>query len=748
LAKLFYQVMARMGLKNAPSTSSGGSNSKGSSSGIGSFTRDPKTTQVRRIGYQLSSSRGGGRDEFEESKVDLSLIATAIEKDSYLMQAVMRYRELIFKSGYAFVGKNEQSLEYIRMRLEMMAIATQTPTEELFKGIADDVVRYANCFLVKARGKSGQGLAPGVVANPMPPAKYPVVGYFRLPPQTMSIQRDANGNITKYRQEVEGGGDALEFRPEDIVHITVNRPVGEAFGIPWISPVIEDVRLLRKVEENAALLLYRHIFPLLAYTVGIAEPGYESTDEEIANLQSVIEDMPTDGAIVLPERHKIQAVNIQTMDVRPLMDYFENRVFTGMGMSQVDMGRGDTANRNTADAMSGMKADRVKGWQQQIQVQIDKFMIEEILVEGGFDPMVNPDFDVNFIFNEIEQEMRIKQETHEIYKFEHNLQTWEETRKAMGMDPVVDESRLSYQMIGASKTGSSAETDNKQQPTNQHGTRSGPKRSTEYVNAEEYFMDKFPATGYFRYKGPLVKKATRSPEPVQESVSARYPKDKIDELRASVDAIYTGIEEDILGEIRRLKERKAFPITDIKSTLSSIYFGKEKMLQQVLKASNDAILTGAKEAMKDAGRSRLVAVNTSAARQMIADSATQSFDYTEKLISDILSEKLDGLDNPSEAMLRVRGVFQSLKHRNSVICRSMIAKAFNYGYVLAMIRYGESEVYTDYDGACPTCLEKSQEPIKLSRLSSMDEMTIYEHIPPWHPNCDCSLVLGKGGESK
>ncbi|QHW35678.1 hypothetical protein GZH47_32795 (plasmid) [Paenibacillus rhizovicinus] len=757
MAKLFKQMMRRIGLQNAP-TPPGGAGSGGS--GV-TINRDPKQVQVKRIGYQLSNGSGGsGRDNFEGPAADLTLIATAIERDSYLTQAVMRYRELIFKSGYHFKGKNEQALDYLRLRLEMIAIATLIPTEELFQGIGDDIVRYANSFIVKARAKKGVGLPPGVTALAVLPAKDPIAGYFRLPPQTITVARDANGTVLSYKQEVQGQGDALVFKPEDMIHIAVNRPAGQAFGSPWAAPMIDDIRLLRKVEENAALLLYRHIFPLLAYTVGLDKPGWESSPEEITELQTVISDMPTDGAIVLPERHKIEAVNINTMDVRPLMDYFENRVFTGMGMSAVDMGRGDTANRNTADSMSGMKVDRVKGWQQQIQVQIDKFMIEELLLEGGFDPMANPDFNVDFVFNEIEQEMRIKMDTHEIFKFEHNLQTWEETRKNMGSDPVADESRLYFQMIGmqqaehqasldqaaAAAAAGSASTDNKQQPSNQHGTRSGPKKSTEWSYSEQYYQEKYPAIGFFRYVGPINER--KAPDAkwevdLQESVFTRYPSERVEELQAGIEAIYSDIESDVVSEMKRAQDRKAFPMTESNTLLSSIHFGKDKMVQQVQKAANGALGEGIKEAMKDAKRNRLASIDSSLAMRVVSESSKKSFDTTEKLLHSMLSEKLENLDDPVEAMLRVKGVFQSLRYRNALLCRTLIAKTFNYGYVLAMVRYGESEVYAEYtEGSCPTCLEKSQAPIDLSRLSSLDEMTIFDQIPPWHPNCDCPLTLG------
>lgn len=727
MAKLFNKFMNMMGVKNAPS-------STGSSKGLGAgFNRDPKATQVKRVGYQLSNGAGGGgRDNFEGPKADMAMIATAIDRDSYIMQAVMKYKELIFKSGYGFKTKNDQSLEYLKMRFAMMAIATQTPTEELFHGIADDIVRYANCFIVKARAKGGQGLPPGIAALAVPPAKDPVAGYFRLPPNTITVARDANGTVVKYRQEVQGQDKPIDFRPEDVIHIKVNVAAGQAFGDPWLAPVLDDVRLLRKVEENAALLLYRHIFPLLAYTVGLDKPGYEATDEELDALRNTIEEMPTDGAIVLPERHKIEAVNITAIDGRPYLDYFENRVFSGFGMSQVDFGRGDTANRNTADAMGGNKADRVKGWQQAIQMQIDKYIIEELLVEGGFDPLVNPDFDVDFVFNEVEQEMIIKTQTHEIFKFEHNIQTWEETRKNIGLDPVADEARLQFQMIGMTTAAhqsalKQAETDNKQKPENQTGTRSGPKKSTESLKESS--------------SGMYVQ--------IQESVMKYITEEKVNSLTGQLEGMYQSMESDVLAEIKRAQEHKQFPVADTKTLLSSIYFGKEKMEHLIQKEAQSILMDGAKKAMKDLKLSSNPKINTGLALKAVAGSARDSFDNIESTIHHLLRERLEGLDDPIEAVLRTKGIFQSLRHRLKMIAKNLLSKTYHYGYVLAHMNYGVEELYVAPDeAACSTCMERAAEPILLVGLSSFDEVAIYNRIPPFHPNCECDLTIEKGGEMR
>jgi hypothetical protein len=734
LAKWLFQVMKNLRVKNAPSG--------GKSGRIGSFSRDPKAIQVKRVGYQLTNaSGGGGRDNFEGPEADFNIIDQAIKRDSYLMQSVMKYEELIFKSGWSLQSKNDQALQYVKLRLEMMAIATGIPTEELFQGIARDIVRYSNCFIAKARAKNGQGLPPGISVMAVPPAKDPVVGYFRLPPQTIQIARDKNGNVVKYKQEVQGAEKPIEFRPEDIIHIKVNVPPGKAFGDPWLAPILEDVRLLRKVEENAALLLYRHIFPLLKYKVGLAEPGWEATDEELEELRAIIEDMPTDGAIVLPERHDVEAVEIKPIDGKPYLEYFENRVFSGLGLSQVDFGRGDTANRSTADAMTGIKADRVKGFQQAIMMQIDKYIIDELLVEGGFDPIVNPEFDVNFVFNEIELERKIAKETHEVFKFNNNIQTWEETRINMGMDPVADESRLHFNMIGAA---TSKEADNKNQPENQNGKRTGPKRATERVQEihQKYFYDKVTPTQVIK------ENKSTDDKKVQENVMDHVSDEEYQHLIQKLEEMYLDIEQDTIDYFKQQQSKMTYPLKDTKGLFGSLHFGTKQMENAIRKYAEVVFKQGVANAKDDLDRKNEPSFNHSLALQTIHMYTQESLSNLKKQIISLLEERLEGAENLSEATLIIKGVFESMRFKVRMIAKVLVARSYNYGYALSIMNYGVNKAKVIYTGEeCSSCKEKAKGMMELKQLSDLDEVSVFYKIPPWHPNCECELKAAlEGGE--
>lgn len=716
MSKLLYNLIKSITFDNATTPSS--------SRASRSINRDPKAVKVRRVGYQLSNSAGGGSgDNFEEHDVDLETIATAIRSDSYLKQGTMKYEELIFKSGWSFQSNNEQALEYIKYRFDMMSIATGITTDQLFQNIARDIVWASNCFIVKARARNGVGLPQGISLTAVPPAKEPVAGYFVLPPQTMKIARDENGTVTRYEQEVPGGGDPIQFRPEDVIHIKVHTPSGAAFGDPWIAPVIEDVRLLRKIEENASLLLYKHIFPLLKYKVGLDKDGYEATDEELAEVQAMLDGMTEDSMFVMPERHDVEAVKVDAIDGNPYLLYFENRVFSGMGLSQVDFGRGDTANRNTADAMTGQKVDRIKGWHKALETAINKEIVEELLVEGGFDPLVNPDFRVTFSFNEIEQERLIAKQNHEIHKFNNNVQTWEETRQNMGMEPVADESRLHFNMFGKINQGAMNQASNQNQPQNQNGQRNGPKRTTEFQES-------------------LMQGITN--ESSNETDFQKHLKEQVQKAEDKLYSSYNQMKESIIQQIESRKERQEYPMKDVSEMFSFNQLELDRYSKIHTDFAREMFLFGLEQAQKDLGVS--TKVNTSLAYETIQSAAEEQSKNLQKRIEKNIKKRLEEAESEDKLIAGVISVFEALRFKVREHAKSLFAQSYNYGYALLLMQAEEDKASVYYEGDCRTCKEKSKESIALKQLSSLDEVAIFYRIPPWHPNCECELRPFKGGE--
>ena len=387
---------------------------------------------IKQIVYKTNDD-----NDFEDPDFDMEDIENAYNTDSYVRQGVDKYVDQIFKEGYSFYGKDTNTVEYLKLRLEYIAEATGTPTNQFLMDIAEDLVKYGNCMIVKSRSNDVNALPQGVNIQGLA-GKDPVVGYFCANPSTMTVMRDEHGVVTKWKQETDAGEQ--EFNPEDVIHFYYKRPKGNAYGTSFLVPVLDDVRALRQAEENVLKMMYRNIYPFHHVKVGTEDqPG---TEKEVDKIIEEINNMDVEGGIVTTERVTITPIaSDKVINAEPYLRYMEDRVFSGMGIPAIMWGRGDTANRSTGDNMTSEMADRIRAITKIIEMFFNSFIVKELLMEGGYDPVLNPDQVAELKFHDNDVDVKIKKEVHAIYKYEHNAITEDEMRSALGMDPIADADR-------------------------------------------------------------------------------------------------------------------------------------------------------------------------------------------------------------------------------------------------------------------------------------------------------------------
>ena len=430
---------------------------------------------VGRIGLRSGDTSSG---DFEDNEYDLSVIATAYDTDSYIRQGVDKYVDQIFKEGWDLYGVDANAVEYLKLRLAYIAEATGVPTTQLLMDIAEDVVKYSNCIIAKARSNEADAIPSNLSIQGID-GKEPVAGYFCINATTMTAKRDKYGTVTQWKQTVDE--EEVTFNAEDIIHIYYKREKGNCFGTPFLQPVLDDVRALRQAEENVLKMMYRNIYPFNHITVGDDEtPG---TKEEIEELQDTINTMDVEGGLITSNRVKINPIaSNQVISAEPYLRYLEERVFSGMGIPAVLFGRGDTSNRSTSDSMASEMGDRIKAIQKTIEMFFNSFVIKELLIEGGYDPVTNQEHIVEFRFRDNDLDLKIKSETHAVYLYEHKAIDEDEMRKEIGRDAITDRAKMYNTLYGSSNNegdeSGNKETDNKQTPTNQYGTKTSPKKTT------------------------------------------------------------------------------------------------------------------------------------------------------------------------------------------------------------------------------------------------------------------------------
>ncbi len=665
---------------------------------------------IKKVG--LAFVRGGTSRDFEPPMFDLDEVTKAYNTESYVRQAIDKYVDLMFKAGWNVEGKNPNAVEYINMRLEMISMATGMPIDQFFIEIAEDLVKYGNVFIIKARDKSGLGpSAPGIRATGID-GQPPVAGYFLLNPTTIEIARDKHGTVARYKQEVQGQ-EPVEYKPEDIIHIYYKKDRGRAFGTPYVIPVLDDIKALREAEENVLRLIYKHIFPFYVYQVGLPEPGFEASDEEILEVEDKILNMPMDGGLVVPERHNLKAVGAEghALKAENYLKYFEQRVFTGLGVSEMQMGRGDSSNRSTSDAMTTEMHDRVKAFQRVMSVFVDKFIIDELLLEGGFDPLSRPDDDVDFDFNEIELESKIKEENHIIYQYEHNAISEDEMRRMLGREPIQDAEResmflnlvtLTQAAAKATETGEpgNKETNNKNKPANQSGTKSGPKKKTERL--EESLID------------------------------ILYHK----EYESMLDYHWQLTKDDILALVRHyyLSGERDLKDFDSKEIEGIIHLTKESMSKIAAKYNRGSFFKGTDDARNDTNWTKMPEVSNGRYLYRLSDENKKSIDSLMNKLSSLIV-KIVRSSKQEDTLAKVIGAFSALSYRIRFIAYSETMKSYNYGYAVSAKALDRNEItiITNDENTCSKCTNNSA-------IITL-EGDFYDVIPPFHPNCSCTAKI-------
>ena len=406
--------------------------SDASGSSGGATGRELASEILGRIVYKSNNDT-----DFEDPSFELTELQDAYNKDSYIRQGVDKYIDQIFKEGYQFYGTDTNTVDYLKQRLAFIAEATSTPTSQFLMDIAEDVVKYANCMVVKARSNDPNCFPQGVNVQGLY-GKDPVAGYFCANATVTKCKRDDYGTVTEWQQETDKGKQT--FPPEDVVHFYYKREKGNAYGTSFLVPVIPDVKALRRAEENVLKMMYRNIYPFYHVTVGTEEAT--GTSREVDDLEANISDMDVEAMLVTTERVAIKPIaSDKVIDADPYLKYMESRVFSGLGIPEIMFGRGNTANRSTGDNMTSEMADRIRAIQRVIETFFNEFIIKELLMEGGYDPILNPDQKVEFKFNDNDVDVEIKKQVHAIYKYEHSAITEDEMREEIGMDPIPDSDR-------------------------------------------------------------------------------------------------------------------------------------------------------------------------------------------------------------------------------------------------------------------------------------------------------------------
>jgi hypothetical protein len=248
------------------------------------------------------------RGQWFRPEYDFDEIQIAQDVCSFLFTALKKKSDRFFLSGFEFVSEDPEALQYIHGRITEMGIATQKPFELLLEETAADLFRFSNAMWVKTRDRERSS---GKVRTDIRAVELdPVAGYHLLPFETLVFKTRPNGEFKKVMQTMPDGTQK-EFFPSDLIHFYINKKPGFTAGTPALLPALDDIALLRRIEENVEELIETNLFPVYHYRVGTdAMPERFSPEgvKESDIVKRTVEYMPSGGVYVSDHRHEIQAI--------------------------------------------------------------------------------------------------------------------------------------------------------------------------------------------------------------------------------------------------------------------------------------------------------------------------------------------------------------------------------------------------------------------------------------------------------
>ena len=391
----------------------------------GDFQSALKAKPVTLGEYRNASAQNPGARSY-----DLAQIKNAVLTDSYLAVAVRKFSQLITKAGYQIKSKNEDAANYVNDRIKVIEFRTKIPFYTLITSIARDLYTYSNSYIIKTRDNNTEKF--GLKAEKIFSGGA-ISGLFLADPVSVTIRRNDAGAIDAYVINQE------EYSPNDVIHLYIDKMNNADYGTSRIYSALEDVTMLRKAEGLVMTILYRFAIPVLHIKVGNTAEGQYATQKEINDARDAFQEMPNDGFIVTNERTAIEAItpNMQANQLLKFLEYLELRVFSALNASKSSMGRG--GGQSSADNTEALMHDEVRAFQNVITNFIEKYLFNELLLEGGFNPLLNKDDYVAFEFNEVSIDTKIKIESNTIQKYQGNVITLEEARRELGFSNEVSE---------------------------------------------------------------------------------------------------------------------------------------------------------------------------------------------------------------------------------------------------------------------------------------------------------------------
>lgn len=379
---------------------------------------------------------------FKNHEYDLFEYSRIIDTEAIVAKAFERQRALIFKNGYYFESNNPKNVEYIKSRIREIEYVTGLTFRNFIEEMAYNLVMFHNSYILMVRNEKK---STGETVNIGNKDLEPIAGWFNLPTETIQRKLKENGDVEMYKQYIDPATFRI-FSPEKVRHLKYNARSGFTMGTPPLEAVKDDILALRRIEESVETLIYKGIFPMIHVKVGTeSNPAKILIDgsDEVEKMGYVMQELDEYGGITTSERVEVKAIGSESLALRveSYLEYFKDRVMLGLGVSDIDMGIGDSSGKATGQIISQTLKEAVINKQDAISEFITHVLFKPLLVESGMydaEYLIPEEDLVKFKFNHVDQDARIKIESHILNMFNSGLLSINEARLEIGYKEIDD----------------------------------------------------------------------------------------------------------------------------------------------------------------------------------------------------------------------------------------------------------------------------------------------------------------------
>ena len=442
---------------------------------------------------------------FKNHEYDLFEYSRIIDTEAIVAKAFERQRALIFKNGYYFESNNPKNVEYIKSRIREIEYVTGLTFRNFIEEMAYNLVMFHNSYILMVRNEKK---STGETVNVGNKELEPIAGWFNLPTETIQRKLKENGDVEMYKQYIDPATFRL-FSPEKVRHLKYNARSGFTMGTPPLEAVKDDILALRRIEESVETLIYKGIFPMIHVKVGTeSNPAKILIDgsDEVEKMGYVMQELDEYGGITTSERVEVKAIGSESLALRveSYLEYFKDRVMLGLGVSDIDMGIGDSSGKATGQIISQTLKEAVINKQDAISEFITHILFKPLLVESGMydaEYLIPEEDLVKFKFNHVDQDARIKIESHILNMFNSGLLSINEARLEIGYKEINDKeiSRIgkdkemilpTYQ-VETAKVAAAASAQSKKENSSGNKTKAdgAKKASASKTNPKNQFSD-------------------------------------------------------------------------------------------------------------------------------------------------------------------------------------------------------------------------------------------------------------------